>query len=253
MDLGRLVAYLNDFLQVSQFEESAINGLQVSGKRTVEKIAFAVDGVMESFERAAEFGADLLIVHHGIFWGHQWALRGPDYKRVKLLMDHEMALYAAHLPLDAHHLVGHAANLLRAIGVEEDRLEPFGSYKGQTIGYCGALKQCRREALTERLSDALAGSVRELPFGPEKVSRVACVTGQGADFGLLREAKIRQIHYYISGEANHPVYHFAQEHGLNVALGGHYATEVFGLHALEKHLRSQFDIDSCFINVPTLM
>src|SRR5690606_20401740 len=107
VDLGRLVSHLNGYLRVEAYPEAAINGLQVAGRKKIAKVAFAVDGVYETFARTAAAGADLLIVHHGIFWGFQYALRGPDYKRIKLLMDHEIGLYAAHLPLDAHAEVGH--------------------------------------------------------------------------------------------------------------------------------------------------
>ncbi len=253
VELGRLVAHLNDFLLVKIFEESAINGLQISGKKQVQRVAFAVDGVYETFKLARQQGADLMIVHHGLYWGFQWALRGPDYQRVKLLMDSEIALYAAHLPLDAHRQVGHAANLLLRVGADPSSLLPFGSYRGQTIGFSAVRPQLKRTEMDGLLESVLGGPVQTLPFGPNKVSRIACVTGQGADFGLLREAKNSQIHYYISGEANHPVYHFAKEHKLNIALGGHYRTEVFGLHALSNYLTETFALDCFFIDVPTGM
>jgi len=251
MELKRLVAYLNQYLRVGEYEEAAINGLQVEAGSEVKRIAFAVDGVLETFERAAEAEADLLIVHHGIYWGRQWALRGPDYKRIKVLMDHDLALYAAHLPLDAHEEVGHAASLLRHIGAEE--LEPFGRYKGQTIGFMGRVRRCRFESLAERLAGVLGQPPMCLAFGPDRVRTVACVTGQGASFGLLREAKLAGVHCYISGEADHPTYHYAKEHELNLCLGGHYRTEVFGLKALQQHLVEQFEVETAFLDIPTGM
>jgi dinuclear metal center YbgI/SA1388 family protein len=253
VELGKLVRYLDDFLAVRDFEESAINGLQVAGKKKVSKIAFAVDGVLETFEAAAAGGADLLIVHHGIYWGFQFPLRGPNYKRIKLLMDHEMALYAVHLPLDAHPRVGHNVELLKALGVDSDTLEPFGRYHGQNIGWQAKIGDITRSALTARLADVLGGSVQLLGFGPEKIRSVACITGKGADFGTVGEAKIRNIHYFISGEADHPIYHYARESGVNLALGGHYNTEVFGLHALSRHLAETFAVETIFIDCPTGM
>ena len=253
VDLGRLVSYLNDYLRVGDFDEKAVNGLQVSGKKQVAKIAFAVDGVLETFQKAAEAGADLLIVHHGIYWGFQYPLRGPDYKRIKLLMDHEIALYAVHLPLDAHPEVGHNVNLLRELGVDETTLKPFGNYQGQPIGFQAGISQIRKEDLTQRLQQVLGGPVKLLAFGPDKIRSVACVTGQGADFALVREAKIRNIHYYISGEASHPIYHYARENGVTVALGGHYHTEVFGLKALQRLLQQKYGLETVFIDCPTGM
>ncbi len=251
VDLGRLVSYLNSRLRCGEFEEPAINGLQVSGRRDVAKIAFAVDGVLATFEQAAAENADMLIVHHGIYWGFQYALRGPDYARVKLLMDHEISLYAAHLPMDAHPELGHNVNLLRQLGVDEESLQPFGHYKGQTIGFQARLRQVRRDDLTARLERVLDGPVKLLPFGPEKVRSVACITGAGADFALVREAKIQNIHYYISGESSHPIYHFARENGVNLALGGHYRTEVFGLRAIRAELEREFGVETCMIEHPT--
>ena len=249
--LGKLVSHLNAFLRCSEFDERAINGLQVAGKREVRKIAFAVDGVLETFEKAAEADADLLIVHHGIFWGHQFPLRGPNYKKIKVLMDHELALYAVHLPLDAHPEVGHNAVLLRALGCDPDSLEPFGTYHGQTIGFRGRVPDTDRDAFTARLEAVLGGPVRLIGFGPEKVRNVSCITGAGADFATVSQAKIGGIHYHISGEADHPIYHFCRENGVNLGLGGHYNTEVFGLHALRAHLDREFGLESCFIDCPT--
>lgn len=253
VDTGRLVSHLNQYLECSRFEEGAINGLQVAGAKKVKKIAFAVDGVLETFEKAADAGADMLIVHHGIFWGFQYALRGPDYKRIKVLMDNNIALYAVHLPLDAHAEVGHNANLLKALGADLEQLEPFGRYKGTTIGFQARIPEITTQALAEKLSELLKGDVQLLPHGPKKVRKLACITGQGADFGWVREAKINGVHFFISGEATHPIYHFCKENQMNLALGGHYATETFGLHALRAYLESQYDIETCFIDCPTGM
>ena len=253
VDLGRLVSQLNAYLRVGDFKESAINGLQVAGKKKIRRIALAVDGVLETFVRAAEEGADLIIVHHGIYWGFQYPLRGADFRRIKTLIDNEIALYAVHLPLDAHPEVGHNVCLLKGLGVDPDSLEPFGDYKGQPIGFEGRLAETSRDGLTERLQTLLGGPVQLLDFGPEKVRSVACVTGQGADFALVREAKIRNIHYYISGEANHPIYHYAKENKVTVALGGHYRTEVFGLHALGRWLEANYQVETFFIDCPTGM
>lgn len=253
VDTGRLVSHLNTYLEVKRFEESAINGLQVAGPKKIKKIAFAVDGVLETFEKAVELGADMLIVHHGIYWGFQYALRGPDYKRIKTLMDGNVALYAVHLPLDAHGEVGHNVNLLKALGADPETLEPFGRYRGTTIGFQARVPETTCQAMAATLEDVLGGPVQLLDFGSKKVRKIACVTGQGADFGLVREAKINGIHFYISGEATHPIYHYCKENGVNLALGGHYRTETFGLHALRAYLEQQYDIETCFIDCQTNM
>lgn len=253
VELGRLVGYLNEYLKVGDFKESAINGLQVAGKKKVSKIAFAVDGVLETFEAAAEAGADMMIVHHGIYWGFQYPLRGANYKRIKTLMDHDIALYAVHLPLDAHGEVGHNVTLLKELGADAETLAPFGKYKDTTIGWTAKVPEISRDALTERLGSLLGDPVQLLGFGPEKIRSVACITGAGADFATVGEAKIKNIHYFISGEAAHPIYHYSREAGVNIALGGHYNTEVFGLRALRTHLESLYDVETCFIDCPTGM
>ena len=249
--LGKLVTKLNDYLRVGEFNEPAINGLQVGGARKVKRIAFAVDGVLETFEKAAELDADLLIVHHGIFWGYQFALRGANYKRIKVLIDNEIALYGVHLPLDAHPEVGHNATLLRELGADPESLEPFGNYKGRCIGFMARIPETTREALAQRLEQVLDGPVQLLGFGAEKVRRVSCVTGAGADFSTIGEAKVKGVHFHISGESTHPIYHFCRESMVNLALGGHYRTEVFGLRALRAHIEREYDVETCFIDCPT--
>lgn len=251
VDLGRLVSFLDQYLNVSGFSEPTLNGLQVSGPKQVQRVAFAVDGVLHTFEAAAAWKADLMIVHHGLYWGRQWPLRGADYKRIKVLMEGPMALYAAHWPLDAHPEVGHAATLLRQLGAEVALQQPFGFKDGGHWGYHAEISPCTREEFADRLTQVLGKSPRVLPFGPKKLRRIACVTGQGASIPFLREAQILGIHMLISGETTHPSYHFALENQINVALGGHYSTEVPGMHALADVLSRQFPIETHFFDCDT--
>lgn len=247
---GKLTAYLNDLLCVRDFSESAINGLQVQGRKKVQKIAFAVDGVLESFEQAARWGADYIIVHHGLFWGRPYPLRGADYRRIKCLMDHEIALYACHLPLDAHLVFGHAACLLNKLDIQGE-CEAFGRYGEQTIGAMARIKEQSLHDFTDSLRTLFPSGIQTLEFGSDKIRTVACVTGQGADFSLLKEAKIKNIDFYISGETTHPSYHYAREQGINLALCGHYQTETFGLKALMEHIQQKFQAETRFFDIPT--
>jgi len=247
---GRLTAFLNQFLCTKDFIESAINGLQVQGKKKVSKVAFAVDGVLASFQEASNWGADYLIVHHGLFWGRPYPLRGADYRRFKCLLDHEMALYAVHLPLDAHLEVGHAACLLKSLGVEGG-CEPFGRYDDRFIGAMGTISEVTREQFISSIQSLFPEPVRTLTFGRDKIKKVACVTGQGADFNYLKEAQIKNIDFYISGETSHPSFHYCQEQAMNLALCGHYQTETFGLKALMEHIKANFEVEVKFFDLPT--
>ncbi|PIE02953.1 MAG: Nif3-like dinuclear metal center hexameric protein [Acidobacteria bacterium] len=247
---SKLTSYLNQLLSIRDFEEAAINGLQVQGGKKVQKVAFAVDGVMDTFQAAADWGADYLIVHHGLFWGRPFALRGADYRRIKCLIQAEIALYAVHLPLDAHLELGHAARLLKHLGVQ-DPLEPFGRYKDTFIGAMGMVAEVKRDELLDKLQDLFPEIIKTLNFGREKIRRIACITGQGADFHYLKEAQIKNIDLYISGEATHPSFHYCREQQINLALCGHYQTETFGIKSLMEHLKTEFNLDVRFFDFPT--
>ena len=247
---AKLTTYLNQLLQISLFEETAMNGLQIQGRKKVQKVAFAVDGVMDSFEQAAQWGADYLIVHHGIFWGRPFPIRGADYRRIKCLIENGIALYAVHLPLDAHIELGHAAQLLKKLE-PECQLEPFGRYGETTIGAMCQIRETTSKEFVNRLVTLFGDEAKTLLFGGEKVKTIACVTGQGADFSRLKEAQIRNVDFYISGETSHPTYHYCKEQKQNLALCGHYLTETFGMMALMDHVKKQFDVEAAFFDLPT--
>lgn len=227
-----------------------MNGIQVQGPNKVHKVAFAVDGVLESFQQAADWGADYLIVHHGLFWGRPFPIRGADFRRIKTLIKNDIALYAVHLPLDAHLELGHAAQLLLSLGVEGP-LEPFGSYGEVTIGAMGNLPETPREEMLSKLKSRFGEEMKTVLFGRDKVKTIACVTGQGADFSMLKEAQIKNVDLYISGETSHPTYHFCRESSLNLCLCGHYQTETYGILALMEHLQTEFEIETRFFDIPT--
>ena len=126
MELSRLVAWLDTYLETDAFEDASLNGLQVEGQPEVNKVAVAVDSSLTTFEQAAEVGADLLIVHHGLFWGEPLPLTGMHGRRVRYLLEHNLGLYASHLPLDAHREVGNNWGLARILGMDD--LEPFGRW-----------------------------------------------------------------------------------------------------------------------------
>ncbi len=174
MNLAEVVRFLDDFLEIKSYQDVSNNGLQVEGGGEVKKIAFAVDACMESFRAARAVNADMLVAHHGLIWGGIGYIRGIVRRRIEFLLKSNISLYAAHLPLDAHREVGNNAMILRKIGAELQ--EEFGEYKGVKIGFSGELeKPSAVGEIAEKLGSALI-----LPFGEEKVRRVAAVPERAA-------------------------------------------------------------------------
>ena len=248
MHLNELVEYLDAYLDVSSVPDfgGAVNGLQVASSGEVGRIAAAVDATQATIAAAVDAGADVLLVHHGLFWDGEQAVTGRRYRRLKALMTADLAVYGAHLPLDVHPEVGNNVVLARTLGIEVEGR--FGEYKGQPLGYWGRL-EIRREALAARLDQVLGCRVRLIGGGPERVERVGVITGgAGGEVGAAIEAGLDA---FVTGEGAHHNYFDAEEGGINLYLGGHYATEVWGVRALAEHLHEKFDLPWTFIDRPT--
>jgi len=251
MLLTELNQWIRDYLQIDtlRLKDIAINGLQVERQnQEIKKIAFAVDACQESFERAVQAGADLLFVHHGLFWGHPLAITGRHYRRIQYLVEKDLALYAVHLPLDVHPEVGNNAAICQVLGLEE--LRPFGEYKGAPIGYQGRLPQPEGiNSLVERLFGGYENTIKVLPFGPEKIETIGIVSGGGGMAAL--EALEKDLDLYITGDASHTLFHDCQEGAMNVIFGGHYATETWGVKFLEEKISRDLGLETLFIDIPT--
>jgi dinuclear metal center YbgI/SA1388 family protein len=249
MNRNEVVSYLDDYLQIRTIEDRSNNGLQVEGADEVTRVAFAVDAGLAAFKGAQTAGAQMLIVHHGLFWNEPVLITGIHRRRLGHLFDSDLSLYAAHLPLDFHDDVGNNATLARWLGLEE--VAPFGSYNGRSAGVTGRLPQAiPLEQFTARVEEALGEAVvRVWPFGPALVQRVGIASG-GGSFLVAQVAKMG-VDVYLTGEMNHNVYHMVQELGLNVIYGGHYATETAGLKALAEHLAARFGLETVFVDLPT--
>jgi len=250
MDIGELVRYLDEYLRIDEVPDypNALNGLQVanSGSREVERLAVAVDATYASISEAADRGADLLIVHHGLFWDGNQPVVGRRYRRIRKLLEADLALYAVHLPLDIHPQVGNNVVLARELGIEVEGW--FGEYRGAQLGVWGSL-ETGREALAARLDEVLEGRVKLIPGGGERVRRVGVLTGAGGS--MVGEAIATGLDALVTGEGAHHTYFDAIEDGLNLYYGGHYATETWGVRALAAHLSDHFGIPSEFIDQPT--
>jgi dinuclear metal center YbgI/SA1388 family protein len=249
VDFRSLVAYLDDHLRVREIPDypTALNGLQVDSSRTeVRRIAVAVDGVLHTIQAAVAAGADLLLVHHGLFWDGNQPVTGRRYRRLRALLESDLPVYSAHLPLDVHPEIGNNAVLARELGVEVRGT--FGEYRGWPLGVWGEV-ELRREALCARLDALLGGRVKLVAGGPEIVRRVGVITG-GAG-GEVGAAIAAGLDTFISGEGAHHNVFDAEEGGINLLLGGHYATETWGVRALARHLEERFGIEWVFIDHPT--
>src|SRR6266704_1456309 len=248
MELTELVSYVDGYLRVLEIPDAphAINGLQVANAGTVSRLAAAVDLCEATVCMAAEQGADLLLVHHGLFWGGLQPLTGRAYRRVAGLMAQNIALYSAHLPLDLHPDVGNNAVLARQLGVS--LRGEFGEEYGVPIGVWGEL-DVSRDALEQRLRAVLGVAARVLPFGPERVRRLGIVTG-GAGSMIARGAAAG-LDTYLTGEGAHHTFFDAEELRLNVFYAGHYATETVGVKALAAHLEAKFGLPWVFLDHPT--
>jgi dinuclear metal center YbgI/SA1388 family protein len=253
MRVDELTRYLDDYLHLQDEvadPPEALNGLQVANQGEVTRLAAAVDVCEATVRMAAEQKADVLVVHHGLFWGGLRPLVGPAYRRVAGLIEHDIALYAAHLPLDRHPDVGNNAVLARLLGVAV-RGE-FGSYHGAPIGVWGELSEATpppRATLAQRLAATLGATPRLLPFGPERVRRVGIVTGAGGS--LIPQAAAAGLDTFITGEGPHWTFFDAEELGVNVFYAGHYATETVGVKALAEHLSRTFSLPWVFLDHPT--
>ncbi|HEX7859612.1 MAG TPA: Nif3-like dinuclear metal center hexameric protein [Verrucomicrobiae bacterium] len=248
VSLQKLVAYCEKILRTSEFTDypGAVNGLQVENSGTVTKIAATVDASAATIQKAVEAGADLLIVHHGLFWGpsHPWT--GKRYAMLKLLLENNLAIYSSHLPLDAHPELGNNAQLAAALGLKNAK--PFFFDKNQSIGLQFNTSMTRDD-LRSRLEKVLGSAVKVIPGGPEKIRKVGIVTGGAGD--ELKKAHAEGVDSFITGEGRHWTYVLAEELGLNVFYGGHYATETFGVKALAEHLSRKFGVPWVFIDYPT--
>jgi dinuclear metal center YbgI/SA1388 family protein len=246
--LSDIVSYVDNFLRVREVGDwdNALNGLQVENSGRVTQIGAAVDVSTRVLTEAANEQVDLLIVHHGLFWPGLQPVRRSLRRQLQLAFESDIALYSAHLPLDIHPKVGNNAQLAVALGFKS--AQPFLEEKGQPIGLKARASMPRSELL-RKLRKALNGPVNAFQFGPTQARTIGIVTG-GAGSEIYRVAE-EKIDTFITGEAPHWAAVAAEELGMNVLLGGHYATEVFGVKALAAHLSKRFKVPWEFINCPT--
>ncbi len=243
-----LVDWLNNYLKIDDYKDISLNGLQVEGADEVQKVAVAVDSSQSTFEQAADMGADMLIVHHGLFWGRQIPITGIHKKRVKYLLEKDISLYAAHIPLDAHKEVGNNWGLARILAMTE--LEDFGEWQGMPIGVKGIFPTpLSLKDLADLLEKELGESVLVHAGGQMEVGSFGIISG-GAAWDVITAAE-QGLDAFLTGEPKHETFYESFERGINTLYAGHYMTETVGVNLLAKKLRDEFGLATEFILLPT--
>lgn len=254
MLLKELEEKLFSLLKINDFpQDPSLNGVQVGDKnKEIKKICFAVDACQESIDRAIDAKADMLFVHHGLFWGSPIAITDTHYKRVKKLLDNDCALFACHLPLDAHSVLGNNAQIAKILGMKS--YDPFCMYKGSYIGFKGELPfPMSTEQIEKLLGFSVMYGLNVLPFGKDSdhIKTVGIVSGGAGDD--VYQAIEEGLDCYITGEVPHEIFHISKESEINVIGGGHYQSEVFGVKAVARYLSGEMGLETEFIDIRTAL
>jgi dinuclear metal center YbgI/SA1388 family protein len=242
-DRDEILAFASELLDLDAYPDYGPMGLQVAGTREVSRIACGVSASLELFERTAEAGAQMLLVHHGLLWDRDSrVIDDAVRRRLEALFAADITLAAYHLALDAHPEVGNNALLAREFGIEP--AEQFAE-----IGFGGPLDDpVSVDQFAERVREHLGGEPIVFAHGPDRIERAAVVTGGAARH--LADAAREGYDLFLTGEPAEPSLHTARELGIHFVAAGHYATERIGIQALAKRLAEQFDLDWEFIDLP---
>jgi len=246
--LATVTAYCDKTLRTAAVGDydGAVNGLQVANRGEVSRIAATVDASLPTIKLAIAAGADLLIVHHGLFWSNRQPWTGKNYELLQLLIENNLAIYSSHLPLDVHPRLGNNAQLCALLGLK--KLKPFFPSHGQDIGFQSVAKLSRTD-LVQKFEKAIGNRAKLISAGPEICRRIGVVTGgAGSELKIAVDAGVDT---FITGEGPHWTYALAEELGVNLLYGGHYATETFGVKALASDLSRKFKLPWAFLDHPT--
>ena len=253
MTLTEFDNYINSFLRKEDYDKDiSLNGIQIQNaqpdSKQIKKVAFAVDACQATAQAAADSGADLLFVHHGLFWGHCQTITGSFYKRISTFVKNDLALCAYHIPLDANKPYGNNFGLAAKLGLVN--CQQFGSWRGLILGVKGELAA---ESTIDQLVAKLMRPGKEpralLAFGKEKIKTVGIISGGASED--VADAVDEKLDCYITGEFNHEDFHFAKEMGINVIAAGHYETETVGVSLVMEKVQAETGIECIFIDEPT--
>lgn len=247
MTLRQLDEYLKQLLKIPEISDISINGIQIGNEETeIRKIALAVDANLNTILKAVSEKVDVLLVHHGIFWGKPFAFKGPDFLKMEALIKNNIALYAVHLPLDIHSPLGN--NYQIASLLELKNIKSFGNYHGIQLGYAGET-DCSLEQITKSCG-LLSKTVRKFILNERKIKKIAVVSGKGG-FDILNDFLFSDCDLLVTGELEHSLYNSIADYQVNVISLGHYESEKFGVIALGDHLKKIFGLNSIFIEEQT--
>jgi dinuclear metal center YbgI/SA1388 family protein len=246
--------YADELLQTRTTPDysNALNGLQLENRSEITAVAAAVDFSTRAVNGAVAANANLLVVHHGMFWEGLGRFNGPSYRRLRLLIDNDIAVYSSHLPLDRHPTLGNNILLAKQLGLAA--LAAFAAYEGVFVGVSGET-EIETATLAERartFARSCGSEVRTTPIEERRqTKRWAICTGAGASAATLKEAREMMIDTLIVGEGPHWTAVHAEENEIAIIYAGHYATETLGVRALAEHLGEEFGIRSAFVSAPT--
>lgn len=252
--LHEIVLDLNRSLRTNEIPDydRALNGLQLANAGTVRRVAAAVDFSLETVQRAVAAEADLLLVHHGMFWGGLQPLMGARYERLRLAFANNLAVYASHLPLDCHETLGNNARFASVLGLLTDGR--FGRHQGLELGVTG-IGDIETQELVHRVRNVVEPLGTQLVVtgypASRRTNRWAVLTGAGASSAVLDEAIARDVDTLIVGEGPHHTAIEAHERGLVVIYAGHYATETFGVQALAEYVERRYALPWSFLHIPS--
>jgi dinuclear metal center protein, YbgI/SA1388 family len=253
MTLIELDKYFNSFLHREDFSfDPSQNGIQIQNSdpanKQIKKVAFAVDACKDTAEAAISQGAQLLFVHHGLFWDNVDRLVDQQYKRVAPFIKGDLALYASHIPLDANPLVGNNYGLAKRLSLK--KTAPFGDWRGMSIGIQGYLpKALSIDELAKKMFPDGEKPLYIFPFGKKEIRKVAIISGgAGSD---VDQAYRAGADAYITGEVSHDNFHVMEELGMTVIAGGHYQTETVGVNLVKAKLAKEKHLETVFIDFPT--
>lgn len=253
MTLNEFDKYFRDFLHIEDYgADVSKNGIQIQNSlpdsKEIKKIAFAVDACLATVTKAAELGADMLFVHHGLFWGGCEPLVGTVYGRVAPFIKNDIALYACHIPLDANDTCGNNFGLAKRIGLKN--LERFGTWRGMVSGVKGELeKPVSFDQLVNMTMNPGEKPLSQLAFGKKEIRTVGIISGGGA--GDVWQAIAAGLDAYITGEMEHSLYHYIMESKMNVLAMGHYQSETIGVQLVAEKVKKELGVETVFIDCPT--